>query len=309
MVSLENNFLRGSFPPLITPFRGGKVDYDQYAKLVERQVSAGSQGIVVAGTTGEPSSLSIEERTELLKVAVSVAARRIQVVAATGSQSFSETLTLTENAERAGADALLIVTPYYSKPSQRGLTEYFTAVSQRTGLPWMIYHIPGRAAVSIKSTTVIEIASRAPNLVGLKHADQNLELLTELIMALGPQFRIFCGVEALSFPMLILGGSGLMNAAGNLAPEIVAALYDAVQRKDFDQALQIHTRIFELNQSIFLDTNPVPLKYMMSRLGILDSPELRLPLASIDNANKKVLDSVLARAGLLSEVVSMPGKA
>lgn len=305
MISLDKKFLRGSFPPLVTPFQNGKVDYAKFTDLVERQVEAGSQGIVVAGTTGEPSSLTVEERTELLKVAISVSAGRLQVVAATGSQSFAETAALTMQAEQAGADALLIVTPYYIKPSQRGLTEYFVSLSHRISLPWMIYHIPGRAAVSIKARTVTEIASRSPQLVGLKHADQNLELLTEILIALGPEFRIFCGVEALSLPMLILGASGLMNAVGNLAPARVAALYDAVQRKDLQRALEIHTQIFELNQSIFIDTNPVPLKYMMSRLGILDAPELRLPLVSIDESSTKILDKVLSRAGLLSESAAL----
>lgn len=302
MMSLNPAFLRGSFPPLVTPFRGGKVDYDQFARLVEGQIDHGSTGIVVTGTTGEPSSLTLDERTQLLKVALQVSAGRIQVVAATGSQSFAETAQLTTQAEEAGADAALVVTPYYIKPSQRGLVDYFVALAQHTRLPLMIYHIPGRAAVSIKAQTVIRIAEQVPHLVGLKHADQNLELLTELLVALGPEFRIFCGVEALSFPMLVLGGSGLMNAVGNLAPAVVAELYAAVQRGDLKHALEIHTEIFELNQSIFIDTNPVPLKYMMARLGMLDSPELRLPLVTLDRHHEKTLDAVLARAGLLKAV-------
>jgi 4-hydroxy-tetrahydrodipicolinate synthase len=299
MRALNDSFLRGSFPPLVTPFRSGKVDYNKFAELVERQIQQGSHGIVVAGTTGEPSSLSVDERTELLKVAVSVVAGRIQVVAATGSQSFAETLQLTAHAEQAGADAVLVVTPYYIKPSQRGLVDYFVTLGQRIELPLMIYHIPGRAAVSIKAQTVMKIAEQLPHLVGLKHADQNLELLTELLVGLGPQFRIFCGVEALSLPMLILGGSGLMNAVGNLAPSHVASLYAAVQQRDLERAREIHVELFELNQSIFIDTNPVPLKYMMWRLGLLDVPELRLPLVSLDEANAKILDPVLMRAGLL----------
>ena len=303
MMSLNPSFLRGSFPPLVTPFRGGgKVDYDQFARLVERQIEQGSTGVVVTGTTGEPSSLTLEERTQLLKVALDVSAGRIQVIAATGSQSFAETAQLTTQAEAAGADAALVVTPYYIKPSQRGLVDYFVALAQQTQLPLMIYHIPGRAAVSIKAQTVIRIAEQVPHLVGLKHADQNLELLTELLLALGPEFRIFCGVEALSFPMLVLGGSGLMNAVGNLAPAVVAELYTAVQRGDMKRALEIHTEIFELNQSIFIDTNPVPLKYMMSRLGQLDSPELRLPLVPLEKHHERTLDAVLARAGLLDAV-------
>jgi 4-hydroxy-tetrahydrodipicolinate synthase len=299
MMSLDKSFLRGSFPPLVTPFREGKVDYNKFAELAERQVQQGSHGIVVAGTTGEPSSLSVDERAELLKVAVSVVAGRIHVVAATGSQSFAETLQLTVEAERAGADSVLVVTPYYIKPSQRGLVDYFVTLGQRIALPLMIYHIPGRAAVSIKAQTVMKIAEHLPHLVGLKHADQNLELLTELLVGLGSEFRIFCGVEALSLPMLILGGSGLMNAVGNLAPARVAALYAAVQERDFERAREIHVELFELNQSIFVDTNPVPLKYMMSRLGLLDAPELRLPLVSLDEANARILDAVLIRAGLL----------
>jgi 4-hydroxy-tetrahydrodipicolinate synthase len=296
---LNNSSLRGSFPPLVTPFRDGKVDFNKFAELAERQVQRGSNGIVVAGTTGEPSSLSVEERIELLKVAVSTVGGRIQVIAATGSASYAETLRLTTEAEAAGADAALVVTPYYIKPSQRGLVDYFVALGRRVKLPLMIYHIPGRAAVSIKAQTVCRIAEQIPNLVGLKHADQNLELITELLVGLGPDFRIFCGVEALSLPMLILGGSGLMNAAGNLAPDRVAALYAAVQKVDLKSARDIHVELFELNQSIFIDTNPVPLKYMMFRLGLLDAPELRLPLVSIDDANAKILDGVLARAGLL----------
>ena len=299
MMPLNNSSLRGSIPPLVTPFRDGKVDFNKFAELAERQVQRGSNGIVVAGTTGEPSSLSVEERIELLKVAVSTVGGRIQVIAATGSASYAETLRLTTEAEAAGADAALVVTPYYIKPSQRGLVDYFVALGRRVKLPLMIYHIPGRAAVSIKAQTVCRIAEQIPNLVGLKHADQNLELITELLVGLGPDFRIFCGVEALSLPMLILGGSGLMNAAGNLAPDRVAALYAAVQKVDLKSARDIHVELFELNQSIFIDTNPVPLKYMMFRLGLLDAPELRLPLVSIDDANAKILDGVLSRAGLL----------
>ena len=299
MMPLNNSSLRGSFPPLVTPFRDGKVDFNKFAELAERQVQRGSDGIVVTGTTGEPSSLSMEERIELLKVAVSTVGGRIQVIAATGSASYAETLRLTTEAEAAGADAALVVTPYYIKPSQRGLVDYFVALGRRVKLPLMIYHIPGRAAVSIKAQTVCRIAEQIPNLVGLKHADQNLELITELLVGLGPDFRIFCGVEALSLPMLILGGSGLMNAAGNLAPDRVASLYAAVQKVDLKSARDIHVELFELNQSIFIDTNPVPLKYMMFRLGLLDAPELRLPLVSIDSANAKILDGVLARAGLL----------
>jgi 4-hydroxy-tetrahydrodipicolinate synthase len=299
MIPLEESFLRGSYPPLITPFRDGAVDYDQFAGIVERQVREGSHGILITGTTAEPSSLTIEERTRLVEVAVETVRHRIPVAAASGSQSYAETVTLTEGAERAGADALLVVTPYYIKPSQNGLVEYYAAIGRQTSLPLMIYHIPGRAAVSVTATTVERIAARIPNLVGMKHAANDLELVTELLARLGPEFRIFCGLEALSLPMLAVGAAGLMNAVGNLAPGPVAALYNAVARGDLFEARRLHNSLFELNQSIFLDTNPIPLKYMMTRLGLLDSPELRLPLAALDAERGKILDEVLMRTGLL----------
>jgi len=303
MIPMQKTFLCGSYPPLLTPFRDGKVDLEKFAELAERQAREGSHGVVVCGTTGEPSSLTPDERTELVKVAVGVIAKRIPVVAATGSQSFAETLEITTRAEKAGADAVLVVTPYYIKPSQRGLVEYFVSVGQRTELPLMIYHIPGRAAVSVKPVTVARIAERLPNLVGIKHAVNDLEFVTELLTELGPEFRVFCGLEALSLPMLVVGARGLMNAVSNLAPARVAALYEAVEQGDLATARKLHAELFELNQSIFLDTNPGPLKYMMSRLGLLDSPELRLPLVSIEGENAKILDAVLARAGLLRAAI------
>src|SRR5207302_9633229 len=170
MIALKPNFLRGSYTPVVTPFRDGQVDLDKFAELIERQVREGSHGVVINGTTAEPSSLTIEEGCELVKIAVETVAHRIPVVATTGSQSLAETAELTVRAEQAGADALLVVTPYYIKPPQRGLIEYFVAIGKRIALPLMIYHIPGRAAVSITPATVARIAERLPNFVGLKHA-------------------------------------------------------------------------------------------------------------------------------------------
>jgi 4-hydroxy-tetrahydrodipicolinate synthase len=299
MIELAPNFLRGSYTPLVTPFRHGKVDLEKYADLVERQVREGSHGVVVNGTTAEPSSLTIEERCELVKVAVETVAKRIPVVAATGSQSLVETTELTTRAEQAGADAVLVVTPYYIKPPQRGLIEYFVEIGNQTDLPLMIYHIPGRAAVSIKPPTIARISERLPNLVGLKHAANDLEFLTETLALLGIEFRIFCGLEALSLPMLIIGAAGLMNAVGNLAPARVAAMCDAVQGNDLEKARDLHFELFELNQAIFLDTNPIPLKHMMWRTGLLETPEVRLPLAQLSDDDCKKLDEVLCRAKLL----------
>jgi len=309
MIKLESNFLRGSYPPVVTPFRGGMIDFDKYAALIERQVREGSHGVVVNGTTAEPSSLTILERCELVKVAVEAAGKRIPVVAATGSQSLAETIELTERAEQAGADAVLVVTPYYIKPPQRGLAEYFVEIGKRTSLPVMIYHIPGRTAVSISPATAAGIAERLPNLVGLKHAANDLEFLTETLVLLGPEFRIFCGLEALSLPMLVIGAAGLMNAVGNLAPARVAALCDAVANSDLQKARELHYELFELNQAIFLDTNPIPVKYMMWRMGFLETAEVRLPLIELTGEQKRRLDEVMCRARLteVEQAASLQG--
>lgn len=298
-MKLESTFLRGSYTPVVTPFRDGKVDLDQFARLIEHQIKGGSHGIVVAGTTGEATSLSIKEREQLFKKAVNTASRRIPIVAGAGAGSYEETLELCAAAEKAGVDALLVVTPYYVRPPQSGLVEYFLQIGKSTSLPLLIYHIPGRAAVSITTQTVAEIAEKTPNLVGIKHAVHELDLVSELLLKLGPDFRVFCGLESLSLPMLAIGAAGVMNAVGNLDPGRVAALCNAAARGDWEEARRLHYELFALAQAIFLDTNPIPLKYMMSRLGLLVTPEVRLPLVVLNSGREKVLDDVLRRGGLL----------
>jgi 4-hydroxy-tetrahydrodipicolinate synthase len=302
MMPLAPGFLRGSYTPLVTPFRNGEVDVHAFAALVDRQIASGGHGVLVTGTTAEPSSLTIEERAELVSVAVTTAAGRRPVVAATGSQSYAETLTLTTKAEEAGADAVLVVTPYYIKPSQAGLVEYFVAVGRATKLPLLIYHIPGRTAVSVTVDTVAAIADRLPTLAGIKHAVNDLEFVTEVLSRCGREFRVFCGLEALSLPMLAVGAAGVMNAVGNLAPDRVAALCDAVFAGDLTGARRLHDELFRLNQAIFFDTNPIALKHMMWRLGLLPSCELRLPLVEASAPVRARLDEVLREAGLLAPV-------
>lgn len=307
-MKLPAGLLRGSYPPLVTPFRDGRVDLAAFAALVERQVEKGSHGILVCGTTAEATSLSLDERGELFREAVRAAAGRRPVVAGAGSASLDETCELVARAEAAGADALLIVTPYYVRPSPAGLVEYFAAVAGRTELPVLVYHIPGRAAVSVSAETVERIAARAPNLVGLKHAAPDLDLVSELLARLSPEFRIFCGLESLSLPMLAVGAAGLMNAVGNLVPERVALLCEAVFAGRLDEARAIHFELFELNQAIFFDTNPIPLKHMMQRLGLLPSAELRLPLVPLDEPRRARVEEVLRRSGLLAAQTAGAGR-
>lgn len=291
--------LKGSIPPLITPFRNGEVDYDAYAALVDFQIKEGSHGILVNGTTSEPASLTVEERNRIVDVAIATAAGRIPVVAATGSQSLAETEQLTDHAVRSGADALLIVTPYYSKPPQRGLVEYYLRVAGRHDKPWMVYHIPGRTAVSVTLDTFKALKDRSPTFVGMKHAVNDLGFVTECLTTFGEDFRIFVGLEELSFPMMAIGACGLMNAVGNLRPDVLARLCDAVWSSDIATARGLHERLLEINQAVFFDTNPIPIKYMMKRLGIIPENEHRLPMTPATPELERRLDGVLERAGLL----------
>jgi 4-hydroxy-tetrahydrodipicolinate synthase len=295
------DFLKGSIPPLVTPFRHGEVDYEAYARLVEHQIKNGSHGILVNGTTAEPSSLSVEERNRLIDVAVQVAAKRVPIVAATGSQSLRETKQLTEHAAKAGVDSLLIVTPYYIRPPQRGLVAYYLELASISNLPWMVYHIPGRTAVSVTIDTLKELRAKSSTFVGMKHAVNDLGFVSECFSALGKDFRIFVGLEELSFPMMAVGACGLMNAVGNLQPRILSDLCEAVWRSDLARAQALHHQLFEINQAVFFDTNPIPIKYMMKRLGILPANEHRLPMVPATPELEKRLDGVLRRAGLLKE--------
>lgn len=299
MIELDNNFLKGSITPIMTPFREGEVDHDAYASLVDRHIEKGGHGILINGTTAEPSTLSVGERNAIVDTAMSVARGRTQIVVASGSQSLAETIELSDHATKSGAQALLIVTPYYIKPPQRGLVSYYLDLAQRTDLPVMIYHIPGRAAVDMKKESIFEIAEKAENFVGMKHASMDLGLVSDCLRQLGPEFRIFVGLEELSFPMLAMGACGLMNAVGNLFPAEVAALYEAVAAGDLELGRKLHYDMLELNRAVFFDTNPIPMKYMARRLKILERNEHRLPMCPATPELEKRLDKVLADAGLL----------
>ena len=299
-MELARSALKGSYPPLVTPFRDGKVDYEAYARLVEFQVKNGSHGIVVCGTTSEPSTLTVAERQRCLDIAIETAAGKLPIVAATGSQSLAETMELSAHADgKKGVEALLIVTPYYIRPSQRGLVAYYLEVSKRTKLPWMIYHIPGRAAVSVTLDTLKEIRKCAPGFVGMKHAVDDLGFVSKCLDAFGPEFRIFVGLEDLSFPMMAVGACGLMNAVGNLAPARLVELCQAIFDGKLEAAKKLHYDLFEINQAVFYDTNPTPMKYMMKRLGILERNEHRLPMMPATPELAQRLDGVLQRAGLI----------
>ena len=221
------------------------------------------------------------------------------MVAATGSQSLAETQALTDHAVRTGVDALLIVTPYYIKPPQRGLIQYYLELTSSHEVPWMIYHIPGRASVSVTQETLGAIAEASPHFVGMKQAVNNLGFISECLAARGPQFRIFVGLEELSYPGMATGACGLMNAVGNLRPRVLVELCEAIWNNDLQLARSLHERLLEVNQAVFFETNPIPIKYMMKRLGLIQSNVHRLPMSPAPPELERRLDQVLDRAGLL----------
>ena len=302
MTSLDA--IRGSIPPVVTPIRDNEIDYETYENLISFQVEKGSHGILVNGTTAEPSTLTIAERNKLVDIAIRTVNGRVPVVAATGSQSYAETAALTQHAVAAGADALLVVTPYYIKPPQRGLVEYYLKLAAQHDTPWMIYHIPGRTAVNVNLESMQRLRDASGNFVGMKHAVNDLGFVSECLAALGDDFRIFVGLEELSFPMLTIGACGLMNAVGNLRPGMLAEMCSAVWSGDLAAGRALHQRLLELNQAVFYDTNPIPMKYMMKKLGLMPSNEHRLPMTPATPELEKRLDAVLERAGLLEGIAA-----
>ena len=291
---------RGVGVALITPFNEDlSVDSNALERIVKRCIDGGVDYLVVNGTTAEPSTLSIDERNKLIDVACEVTANKIPIIAGTGSQSLAETKILTDYAVKAGVDSLLIVTPYYIKPPQRGLINYYLEITKNTEIPWMIYHIPGRTAVSVTLDSMQELKERSSNFIGMKHAVNDLGFVTECLGSLGDDFKIFVGLEELSFPMMTIGACGLMNAVGNLRPKILSEMCEAIWSNDLEKGRSLHQNLLEINQAVFYDTNPIAIKYMMKKLGIMPSNEHRLPMAAATPELEKRLDAVLERANLI----------
>lgn len=299
MMTLAPRALTGSFPPLVTPFRNGSVDYESYARLVDHQIANGTHGIVVNGTTSEPTSLTLDERNRLVKTAVEVAAGRIPIVAQTGSQSHAETVALTEFANGAGVDAIMVLTPYFIRAPQRGVVAYFEDIAGRTELPVLMYHIPGRSAFKVELETLVRIAEARENFVGIKHAVDDHNFVTQMLARLGPDFRVFVGLEEFTFPMMALGALGTMNAVANVAPRQVADLCEQTLAGNMAAARRLHFELFEIMTAVFWDTNPIPMKYMMKRMGLLSANEHRLPLLPATRDLEQRLDALLARTGLV----------
>jgi len=289
--------VRGSLVPLVTPFRRGQIDEAALLQLVEWQIDSGSHGLVIAGTTGEPSALSLEEREHLLETAVKAVRRRVPVIAGTGTNNYSETLRLTQVARRLGADAALVVVPYYIRPSQEGLYRYFRSIADQVDIPIIVYNIPGRTAANMEPATLARLARDCRNIIGVKEANRDFEHVSRVLHLCGRGFLVYCGVELLCFPMLAIGGAGHVSATGNVLPREVAQLYDLAASGRWDAARDLHYRLLPMNDALFLETNPVPVKTVLGLMGRID-PEVRLPLAPLSREHVERLRQVMATYGL-----------
>lgn len=289
--------MRGSLVPLVTPFHHGQFDEARFQQLVEWQIESGSHGLVIAGTTGEPSALSLEEREHVLETAVKDARRRVPVLAGTGTNNHAETLRLTRFAKRIGADAALVVVPYYIRPSQEGLYRYFRSIADEVDIPIVIYNIPGRTAVNMEPATIARLARDCRNIIGVKEANKDFEHVTRVLHLCGRTFLVYSGIELLCFPMLAVGGAGHVSATGNVLPREVAQLYDLAASGRWDAARELHYHLLPMNEALFLETNPVPVKTVLGLMGKID-PEVRLPLAPMSPENLDRLRQVTAAYGL-----------
>ena len=277
---------RGSLVPVVTPFRDGALDLDGLARLIDWQIASGSHGISVTGTTGEPANLSLEERKLIIRTAHEAVGGRVPFLPGTGSTHHGETLALTRYAADLGVDAVLLIAPYYSRPSQEGIFRHFDAVARAVDLPIILYNIPGRTAVNIEIDTVARLKEAHDHIIGIKESNKDFEHINRLLYRMGREFLVYSGIELLCFPILAIGGAGYVSATGNLLPTDVASLYDLVAAGRWLEAQDLHYRLLPLNDAIFLEINPVPVKTILGMMGKI-SPEVRLPLAPVSPAQPR----------------------
>jgi 4-hydroxy-tetrahydrodipicolinate synthase len=283
---------RGSIVPIITPFKNGAVDYDGLTKLINWQIENGSHGISVTGTTGEPTSLTFDERQQVIKAAKEAVNKRVPFVPGTGSTNHAETIELSKYAQSIGADAILVITPYYNRPSQNGLFLHFDAVAKSVDLPVILYNIPGRSAVNLEVDTVARLREANKNIIGVKESNKDFEHINRLIQKMGRDFLVYSGIELLCYPILAIGGAGYVSATGNLMPKEVASLYDLVVANKWKEAQDLHYYMMTLNDAIFMEINPVPVKAALGMMGKI-SPEVRLPLSPLSDTNREKLKKIL----------------
>jgi 4-hydroxy-tetrahydrodipicolinate synthase len=288
---------KGSFTALITPFKNGKLDEEAFQRFIEWQINEGTHGLVPAGTTGESPTLDYDEHKRVIELAVETAKSRVPVIAGTGSNSTDEAIELTEYAAKVGADAVLIVTPYYNKPTQEGLYQHYKAINDAVAIPIVIYNIPGRSVVDMSVDTMTRCFA-LKNVVGVKDATANLARTSQQRLAMGPEFNLLSGEDATALGFMAHGGHGCISVASNIAPRLCADFQNACLAGDYKTALALQDRLMPLHDAMFCEANPGPVKYAASRLGLCEA-DMRLPLVPISQASQRIVDAALARVGLV----------
>lgn len=288
----------GSMVAIVTPFKNGKVDEKALRALIEFQIAGGTQGIVPCGTTGESATLSHAEHDEVIGITVDACKGRVKVLAGTGSNSTWEAIELTRHAEKAGADGALLITPYYNKPSQEGLYLHFSTLAGETDLPIILYNVPGRTSVNMLPPTVQRL-SEIDNIVGIKEASGSLQQISEIIALCGKDFSVISGDDPLLWPILAIGGKGVISVTANVLPDKVSELCRAADAGDADKARALHYELIEINDVMFIETNPVPAKTALALMGKIDD-ELRSPLAPLTPGSLEKLKVVLRKYSLIS---------
>ena len=290
--------IRGSIVALVTPMReDGSVDWERLRALVNWHVEQGTHGIVAVGTTGESATLGFEEHDSVIREVVAIADKRLPVIAGTGANSTEEAIRLTRDAKRDGADACLLVTPYYNKPPQEGLYQHFLKVARAVDIPQILYNVPGRTACDLLPETVERLA-KVPNIVGIKEATGNLERAREIRERCGDDFLIYSGDDATALELILAGGDGDISVTANVAPAKMAAMCQAAVDGDVDRARALNAELEPLHRDLFLEANPIPVKWALYEMGLIDSG-IRLPLVHLSEAAQPRLRETLRSCGLL----------
>jgi 4-hydroxy-tetrahydrodipicolinate synthase len=294
---MSEPLIRGAVTALVTPFKDGEVDEKAFAALIERQIAAGIHGVVPVGTTGESATLTHEEHHRVVELCVKVCAGRIRVVAGAGSNSTREAISLVRHAKTVGADAALVVTPYYNRPSQEGLYQHYAAINEAVQMPIFVYNVPTRTSVDVANST-LERLSKLPNIVGVKDATANMARAAEQRLICGESWNMLSGDDGSALGYMAHGGHGCITVAGNVAPQGVAKFYNACLAGDWKTAQYWQDRLARLNAALFLDASPAPTKFALAELGLC-SAETRLPIASCDETVKPAIVEAMREAGAL----------
>ena len=288
---------KGAIVAIVTPFKDGKVDEESFRELIEFQIKNGTDGIVPCGTTGESATLSYEEHDRVIEITVEAVNKRVPVIAGTGSNSTEEAVRLTKHAYDAGVDGVLMITPYYNRPTQEGLYQHYKMIAEKVPIPIIPYNVPSRTGTNLLPETVGKL-SRIDNIVGIKEATGSLNQVSEVIGCCGDDFTVLSGDDFTVLPLLAVGGKGVISVTSNVAPADMAGMIDAFEAGDLPRARALHYKMFPLMDALFFETNPVPVKATLAMMGKIEY-ELRLPLSKMSDANYEKLKKVVSDYGLI----------